>query len=176
MAQRARRSGGLWYLVMGVVFIVTAVVVLFLTGLGEPAGEGIEAALRWAAVSGQVPKDLMVVYDDVHPLYGGTTIEVRGNGTVRRSDRSRGQAKARVKTGKANREDLAKLIRELVDLEAWTQKTVERSAVPDESRAELKITIGDNTGGFWEWYNELERNKRLSRIRERLDHLVPPTP
>lgn len=147
--------------------------VVLLAG-GEVAGEGIEPTLRNVAASAQVPQDLVIVYDDFHPLEGGTIIEVRGDGTGRRTERSYGLAEPRVTTVTVRPDQLVALVRELVVLEAWNQKTPQRAARSGEGRAHLIIVIGANRGGFWEWVHEMTQNTRLSRIKGHLDRLVPP--
>jgi hypothetical protein len=37
--------------------------------------------------------------------------------------------------------------------------------VPDESTVRLKIRYGDDESRIWEWYNEMEKNGRISRVR-----------
>ncbi len=155
------------------IFAVFAFLVVLLAAGGETRAEGIELALRKAAASGQVPKDLVVVYDDMHAFHGGTTIELRGDGTAQRTDRLKGRA-LRAKMAKVNQQALVELVRELVKHEAWKQKTAKRNPVPDESRAELKIKLDGEIGGFGEWYNDLQQNARLSQIKQRLDRIVPP--
>lgn len=157
-------------LVVGGVLIALATVGL--PGRSENVSEGVEAALRRAMRARVVPQDLIVVYDDLHALHGGTMIELAGDGRATRIDRARG-SRPKTTTRRVARAALAELIAELVRIEAWEQKTRERAPVPDESRAELRVSLAGTSGGFWEWYNDLGRNRRLALVKERLDRLVP---
>lgn len=119
-----------------------------------------------------VPQDLVVVYDDLHAIHGGTMIELSGDGRATRIDRARG-SRPKKTTRRVGKAQLSELIAELVSIEAWKQKTRERAPAPDESRAELSVSLGGTSAGFWEWYNDLARNRRLALVKERLERLVP---
>jgi hypothetical protein len=127
------------------------------------------AAELEAIVSGQrIPPDLLVTYDDMHGLWGGTTISVRGDGQSERRERAQGEPEARVTERSVTRDHLLDLIRLLVELRAWEQRSPERQPVPDESTATLSIRIGGQMSSIWEWVNEMPANARLSRIRDRM--------
>lgn len=143
---------------------------LLATGAPVLADETLEATLKASATSGDVPAELVIVYDDMHGLHGGSTIELKGDGTATRRDVNRGAeatASATVAAG-----DLHELVKLLVEVEAWTQKTPSRELVPDESQARLVLKLGEQELGFWEFYNDMEANQRLSKVKARLDTLV----
>ncbi len=48
----------------------------------------------------------------------------------------------------------------------------DRMAIPDESRASLTISAGGAESEIWEWYNDLDDNRRLSRIRDTMKRLA----
>lgn len=59
----------------------------------------------------------------------------------------------------------------LIKLAAWSQRTPERQARPDESRARLMIRIGTERSEIWEWYNDLSENQRIVQVRDRIRRL-----
>jgi hypothetical protein len=67
---------------------------------------------------------------------------------------------------------LQKVVRAILENRAWVQATPERAPNPDEAKAYLKISIGEERSMIWEWYNEMQDNDRLIRIRELMKALV----
>ena len=128
----------------------------------------VESELQTILTSGQVPSDLVITYDDMHRLWGGTAIIIRGNGSGERRERARGDAKPKVFEAIIAQSQLLELIRFLVSLEAWEQQAQDRQAAPDESRATVTIRVRGQTSSVWEWYNEMEKNKRLIRIKTKM--------
>ena len=59
----------------------------------------------------------------------------------------------------------------LVSIEAWEQRVPEREPLPDESRAYLRVTIGEDSTTIWEWYNDLSGNDRIARVKAFLETL-----
>jgi hypothetical protein len=145
-------------------------VALLLVGAG---GDGLPEALRRAAGDGLVPVDLVVTYHAMHPLHGGTIVEVRGDGSALRTSRRRGELQGSVRQVELDPGDLVELVALLVEIEAWEQRVPERPPVPDEGRASLRIELGNLEGGFWEWYNDLGEHDRLLRVSALLADLVP---
>lgn len=138
------------------------------------ANRSVEDGLKSIIAAGKVPSNFEVRYDDMHALWGGTTITVRGNGIGERRERLRGQTGARVIETRISQGQLVAFIRLLVALRAWEQRTPDRQAVPDESRATLVINIDGRTSRMWEWFNEMSQNARLSRIRDSMVMLTTP--
>lgn len=135
----------------------------------------LESALKGLASTSQtVPASFEATYDDMHGLYGGLTICVRGDGTTRMESRKRGQGEPTVVQARATAAELGELVKLLVETEAWLQKTPERTPVPDESQANLRLSVEGASGGFWEWYNDMGANARLSRVRDQMTTIATP--
>lgn len=105
-------------------------------------------------------KPLTVTYDDLHALWGGLRLAIRGTGQVE-------QTAVREKVGEPRnvpRAELVKLAVLLVRHAAWEQRVPDRAALPDESRTSLTITYGQASVTIWEWHNDLAKSRRLSEI------------
>jgi hypothetical protein len=135
---------------------------------GRTAPGGVENALRAVAAGNAAPADLSITYDDMHGLWGGQTIVASGSGAYERRERGRGASTPTVITGTLDRQQIQELASLLVDLKAWEQRVPERAPVPDESRATLKIRVGTTEVAIWEWYNDLPKNDRITRISDRM--------
>lgn len=120
----------------------------------EPA---LSARIRGKAVPG-----LRVTYDDLHGLHGGLQLTVDGEGRVtQKAVRFKaGEPKERVDEG-----DLRQLLRILRDIEVWIQREPERMPAPDESKVRLRVEVGAKQVEIWEWYNDLEQNQRIHKVR-----------
>ena len=125
----------------------------------------VESELKASVANRKVPGDLVITYDDMHPLSGGTTVVIRGNGSAERRVRSRKEAKAKATHTTISLRQLRELIQLLIELQAWEQHTPSRQPVADESRARLTISVSNQTSELWEWFNEMPKNNRLDRIR-----------
>ena len=132
----------------------------------------MEQELKSIAAGGEVPPDLLITFDDMHGLWGGISISLRGDGGGERRERRWGETQARAGEARLSRGQLRELVRLLVELRAWEQQTPERQALPDESRAALSISVGGQTSRVWEWFNELAQNRRLARIKDRMTSLT----
>jgi hypothetical protein len=133
----------------------------------RPARENawVEATLK----KKKLPAALKITYDDVHGLHGGLSLTIDGTGAVtQRAVR----VKARPPKLKVAQPDLARLAKLLLTLEAWAQSEPEREAKPDESRARLRIELGKQRVVIWEWYNDLEKNRRIVRARELMKQIA----
>jgi hypothetical protein len=140
-----------------------------LTLFAAPRQDEVKKMLQdLAQGKGELGK-LTVTWDDLHGLHGGLRLTVKGDGTV-------SQEVVREKAGlpkeKVDEKDLKALVDLLVRHEAWVQKVPERKAVPDESRARLTIAYGGSTVTVWEWFNDLDKNKRLGEIRDFLKKIA----
>lgn len=124
----------------------------------------MEAALNEILASQRVPADLSVVYDDMHGLWGGSTFTVRGDGRLERQLSPCGAPAPKGSEKQIGEPDLLELVRLLVELSAWEQRTADRQPVPDESRAYLTISLNGKVSRVWEWYNDMRANNRLIRI------------
>ncbi len=99
----------------------------FLLVVPAYASDEIRQALE-ACHAKQNCRALKVTYSDLHGLHGGISLVFRGDGKVE-------QKAVRHPKGAAehiSKEEFGRLVSRLLELEAWTQKTPERKAVPDE--------------------------------------------
>jgi hypothetical protein len=122
----------------------------------------VQEALKQIAAGKGDPTPLAVTFDDLHGLWGGLRLTIHGTGRVdQKADREQvGEPR------KVYRKELDLLAALLVRQAAWEQRTPERTARPDESRAYLTIEYGAVSAVIWEWYNELEQNRRIGEIRD----------
>jgi hypothetical protein len=111
---------------------------------------------------------LVILYDDLHPFHGGLMLAIHGDGRVEQKAVRETAGKERT----VSRQELLDLVKLLVELQAWEQKTPERPPVPDESRARLTIAYRADQSHIWEWYNDMPSNKRMIVIRERMKKIA----
>lgn len=116
-----------------------------------------------------VPADLTITYDDMHGLWGGVTITVRGDGSVERHSTARGAPTAQVSHATINQQMLLDLVRLLAQLDTWEQRIPDRLPVPDESRATLTISANGSVSRMWERVNDLAANNRFVQIKTWLE-------
>lgn len=132
----------------------------------------VESSLKRIQTEKNVPPDLTITYDDMHGLWGGTIILIDGSGNGERRERARGDRKPKIFSKPIPKEQLMELVRLLIEQEAWEQRTPERESVPDESRATLSISVGGQSVRIWEWFNDMEKNRRLSIIKAKMKQLT----
>ena len=118
-----------------------------------------------------VPAELTIIYDDMHGLWGGTTITVRGDGTTEKQTRETGAPEATISRKHIDQLELIDLIRLLVELKAWEQFTAEEQPVAGESRARLTLTLNDSSSRVWERVNDMPANDRLIQFKSFLETL-----
>ncbi len=141
--------------------------------LTAAAPSSLEAQIKQAKTSATIPDGFAVAFRAMHPLYGGTEIEISGDGTATRTTRDRGSQEDEKRHVTLSEQQLLQLVALLVEHEAWEQRIPERQAVPDEGKAYLELRIGAQEGGFWEWYNDMGQVDRLQRISALMKELVP---
>lgn len=125
---------------------------------------GLEAL---AAGSGEVDR-LTVTYDDIHGLHGGLRLTIQGDGRVQ-------QKALRTKAGtpkQVSQADVGKLVALLLQHEVWEQRVPNREPKPDESRVRLEVAYGPDRVQIWEWYNDVERNKRIGKVLARMKEIA----
>ncbi len=128
----------------------------------------IETVLREIA-RGQRPSTYLTIqYDDLHGLWGGLRISMSGDGRYEVQRQGRGEREASIERGLVKEADIRAIASLLVEIQAWKQITPDRPPLPDESRATLTVQVGETRTTIWEWYNEMDRNDRLIRIRDSL--------
>lgn len=123
----------------------------------------------------RIPAELIITYDDMHGLWGGTGISVRGDGSVESQRKEMGAPKAEITRNQVDARELVELIRLLVELSAWEQRTADAQPVAGESRAYLTISIKEDVSRVWERVNEMAENNRLIQIKTRLEKLSAET-
>ncbi len=116
----------------------------------------------------------MVLYTDMHGMHGGETLVIKGSGEASMERRKHGGSPLETRTLRLARPDMERLIALLIEVEVWQQREPERTPVPDESRAQVRVQAGGVEGGFWEWYNDMGERKRLGRIKELMESLIHP--
>ena len=135
---------------------------------GIPFAAAVENELKAIVTGNRVPADLTITYDDMHGLWGGTTIIVYGDGRLERQTKKAGASAAKITRKRIDRHKLIQFIRLLVKLGAWDQLTPDRQPIPDESRANLTISVKGSRSKMWEWFNEMPGNNRLIQIKARM--------
>jgi hypothetical protein len=129
----------------------------------------MEAELNEILASQRVPADLSITYTDMHPLWGGCMLTVRGDGHLERQISGRGATAPSISKMQIGEHELLGLVRLLIELSAWEQHTADRLPAPDESRAHLTISLKGEVSRMWEWYNEMRANNGLIRIKAWLE-------
>jgi hypothetical protein len=152
--------------------ITLAIVSALLLGAG-PAPTSLESSIRQIQTTATVPDGFEVVYEAMHPLHGGTVIEIKGDGSAKRTSRHRGSPEVQTRHTRLSEPQILELVGLLLKLEAWEQRVPERQPVPGEGKATLSITLGPQKGGFWEWHNDLSKNDRLVQVARMAKELVP---
>ena len=64
--------------------------------------------------------------------------------------------------------EVENLVRLLLDIEAWEQRTPWREAASDEIRAYLRVHVGGASSEIWEWYDKLDDNQRIVQLLDQL--------
>jgi hypothetical protein len=158
--------------------IFSACLVLLLSPAFSAAQDGadvVEKKLRAFVAGKEGSAGLIIVYDDLHELWGGTRTTISGDsGDVQHqvSRPSQGKKSDRV-VKQLSQEELLELAQMLIDLEAWVQKVPDRKPRPDESRTHLHIHYQDASSSTWEWHNDLKQNNRLIRVLHKLREFAP---
>jgi hypothetical protein len=132
----------------------------------------MEEAIR-AAMEAEVTPGLTLVFDDVHPLYGGALFELAADGSLKRTDVPRAQQEPTVTTTRLDEAERAALLALLAGIEAWEQRVPDRTPVPDESRAHLGLRLDGAESTVWEWANDLGDNARIVQVQRFLDARLP---
>jgi hypothetical protein len=144
-------------------------------GVAQVADQGLipkmKDALKTILATNSVPTELIVTYDDMHGLWGGTTITVQGDGNLKRQTKALGAPDAEITRTQVDARKLIELIRLLFELQAWDQLIADEPPVAGESRAHLTISLKEGTTRIWERVNEMATNNRLVQIKTLLENL-----
>ncbi|HEU5103331.1 MAG TPA: hypothetical protein VFU22_30130 [Roseiflexaceae bacterium] len=122
--------------------------------------------------AGRATQNLMILYSDMHGLWGGITITLSTSGAYELLQRGRGQVVPDLVRRTVTPERTQQVIRLLLDLRLWEQQPLQRIPIPDEARATLTLRIGEVESSIWELYNNLDKNGRLVQIRRLLLELA----
>lgn len=131
----------------------------------------MENELKTIVATNVIPAELTITYDDMHGLWGGTTITVRGDRTLQTRSRELGAPDITISQKHIDERELIHLIELLIELRSWEQFTAEQQPVADESRAWLTLTVNNTSTRVWERVNEMAANNRLIRIKQFLTRL-----
>lgn len=130
-----------------------------------PDPERVRDGLHRLTKDPQSLPSLCVVYHDLHGFHGGLSLSIWGNGKI-------SQQAVRTPVGipkeQVSHEDLLGLVALLCEVEAWEQRVPDAMPIPDESRALLRISVGDSHSVIWERYNDMAAAQRMIRVRERM--------
>ncbi len=118
-----------------------------------------------------VPAELIISYDDMHGLWGGTAITLHGDGRVERQTKEIGAPDATIVCKQIDLSQIVAVVRLLVELKAWEQHVVDEPPVAGESRARLTISLKESASRVWERVNEMNANNRLVQIKTKLESL-----
>ena len=144
-------------------------------GVAQVAHQGLGGKmneLKNIIATNSIPTELTITYDDMHGLWGGTMITVRGDGSVECQTKHMGAPKAEITRRRVDSRELVELIRLLIDLEAWEQRSADKQPIVGESRAYLTISVKEDASRVWERVNEMVANNRLVQIKTRLEELL----
>ncbi len=120
----------------------------------------------------QRARQLELLLDDVHPLWGGARFQLTAN-ELTRTDVPRAQQEPVVTTVPVTPDQLARLLTTLEAIEPWDQRVPDTRPVPDASRTMLTTRLGRDEAQIWEWSHELPDHDRLLQLRAFLDELAP---
>ena len=96
----------------------------------------MENELKTIVATKIVPAELTIAYDDMHGLWGGTTITVRGDRTMQIESRDVGMPAPAISRKVIAESELIGLIQLLIELRVWEQLTADEQPVAVESLAD----------------------------------------
>ena len=112
-----------------------------------------------------IPPDLTITYDDMHGLWGGTTITVRGDLTMQMQSKEIGAPVVQSSRKHINERELLKLIQLIIQSRGWEQFTPDEQPVADESRAYLTLSVNERSTRVWERVNQMGFTSPLAQIK-----------
>jgi hypothetical protein len=125
-----------------------------------------------AFAEGRSTQTLGIVYSDMHDLWGGVTITLLTDGAYERLERPRDVIVPHLVRRTVSPTYVQEVLQLLREMRAWEQQTLERVPMADEARATLTLRTGDLETTIWELYKNLEKNRRLVRVRKLLIELI----
>lgn len=120
-----------------------------------PAGTLLERLEAMAAASEPGPElqGLQLEWSDMQGLFGGTTLQVTGDGTTLVV--INGPGTSETKSGTTSPRHVHALLRDLRQLGVFTATSSVRPGVPDEVRLRVSVALGDEKLEIWRWQSDL---------------------
>ena len=122
---------------------------------GLPAGTLLQRLEAMVAPSEPVPlpQGLHLEWSDMQGLFGGTTLQVKGDGATVVVTSEAGASET--KSGTTSPRHVHALLRDLQQLEVFTATSSVRPGVPDEVRLRVSVALGDEKLEVWRWQSDL---------------------
>jgi hypothetical protein len=128
----------------------------------------VESLLQNIHSQAEIPIHLEIIYTDMHGLWGGETLVIKGHGSLEYTKRDPDMTIDSIYKDSLAKEQILELLALLIENEAWVQYTPDRMPLTDESKAYLHINLKEHSSLTWEWYNDLKRNNRLIVIKNKM--------
>jgi hypothetical protein len=103
-------------------------------------------------------KGLQLQWSDMQGLFGGTTLQVKGDGASLVVINSSGTSVS--KPGTIAPGHAHALLRDLLQLGVFAATSSVGPGVPDEVRLRVSVTLGDETLEVWRWQSDISPGKR----------------
>ncbi len=130
----------------------------------EPIVPDISSSLR-AFLDDEINRaSLRVSYEEIHPTQDGPRLTIKGTGQIQQE----GEGVDSGMYPDLNLAEVENLVRLLLDIEAWEQRTPWRETASDETRAYLRVQVEGASSEIWEWYDELDDNRRIVQLLDQL--------
>ncbi len=129
-----------------------------------PAVPDVSSNLRALLDNEFSPISLRVTYEEIHPTQDGPRLMIKGTGQIQQTGAG-ANASLYPDLSPAEVENLVRL---LLDIEAWEQRTPWREADADEIRAYLRVQVGGASSEIWEWHDKLDDNRRIVQLLDQL--------
>ena len=130
----------------------------------KPALPDVSFSLRALLDDEISPASLRVTYEEIHSTQDGPRLIVKGTGQVQQE----GEVANAGMYPDLSPAEVENLVRLLLDIEAWEQRTPWRETASDEIRAYLRVQVGGASSEIWEWYDELDDNRRIVQLLDQL--------
>lgn len=98
-------------------------------------------------------RGLQLEWSDMQGLFGGTTLQVKGDGgtlVVNNAPES-----SETKTGTTPTSQVHSLLRQLLKTEVFSVTSSARPGVPDEVRLMVSVALGDERIEVWRWQSDV---------------------
>ena len=130
----------------------------------EPSVPNVSSNLRALLADEFSPTSLRVTYEEIHPTQDGPRLMIKGTGQIQQT----GAGATPGVYPDLSPAEVENLVRLLLDIEAWKQRTPWREAASNEIRAYLRVQVGGASSEIWEWYDKLDDNQRIVQLLDQL--------